>query len=137
MLAVPGRLILAVLVSLAILAGCGREGMYTPVELGSFIDELKADGVDGSLFIRAPFNEDMEYIAEYTIARYASTRVITLFKFKDVDQAEAGLREALNNDKLSGQARNATFVMAATFYPPDKEAVEKITALFVAHKFGR
>ena len=87
------------------------------------------------MFIRAPFNEDMEYVAEYTIARYASTRVITLFKFKDAEKAKAGLQEALKNDKLSGQASNATFVMAATFYPPDDEAVEKIKVLFLAHEF--
>ena len=28
-----------------------------------------------------------------------------------------------------------TFIMAATFYPPDAEAVEKIKALFLAHEF--
>jgi len=130
-----GRLIPALLVSLALLAGCSRQVVNTPPELGAFIGELKANGVDGSLFIRAPFSEDMEYIAEYTIARYASTRVVSLFKFKDAEKAGAGLREALENDKLSGQAGNATFVMAATFYPPDAEAVEKIKALFLAHKF--
>ena len=130
-----GRFIPAVLVALVLLAGCGQEVKYTPAELGAFIDDLKANGVDGSLLIRAPLNEDMEYIAEYTIARYASTRVVSFFKFKDAEKAEAGLREALKNDKLSGQASNASFVMAATFYPPDDEAVAKIKARFLAHKF--
>jgi hypothetical protein len=135
MRALISRLPLVALVALVILAGCSQVGVSTPVELTEFIDELKANGVDGSLFVRAPFNADMEYVAEYTIARYASTRVITLFKFKDAEKAGAGLHEALNNDKLSGQASNATFVMAATFYPPDNEAVEKIKALFLAYKF--
>jgi hypothetical protein len=110
--------------------------MNAPVELGAFINELKANGVDGSLFVRAPLNEDMEYVAEYTIARYASTRVISLFKYKDPEKAEAGLREALKNKKLAGQASNATFVLAVTFYPPDNEAVENIQALFLAHEFN-
>jgi predicted TIM-barrel fold metal-dependent hydrolase len=122
---------------MTLLAGCGQEAARTPAELGAFINELKANGVEGSLFVRAPFNADMDYIAEYTIARYASTRVISVFKFKDAEKAQANLQDALKNDKLSGQARNATFVMAATFYPPDEEAVEKIKALFLAHKFDR
>jgi hypothetical protein len=58
-----------------------------------------------------------------------------VFKFKDAEKAEANLQEALKNDKLSGQASNGTLVMAATFYPPDEEAVEKIKALFLAHEF--
>lgn len=132
----PARwFILTVLVSLILLAGCSQEVVSTPEELGAFIDELKANGVEGSLFIRAPFNENMEYVAEYTIAKYASTRVISLFKFKDAEKAEAGLREALKNGKLSGQASNAAFVMAATFYPPDDAAVTKIKAQFLAHQF--
>jgi hypothetical protein len=135
MRAAARRFIPAVIVALALLAGCGQEEIYTPAELGAFIDELKANGVEGSLFIRAPFNENMEYVAEYTIAKYASTRVISLFKFKDAEKAEAGLREALKNGKLSGQASNATFVMAATFYPPDDAAVARIKAQFLAHKF--
>ena len=122
-------------VSLVMLTGCSQEGVETPAELGVFIEELKENGVEGSLLIRAPFNEDMEYVAEYAIAKYASTRIITFFKFKDAEKVEANLTEALKNDKLSGQASNATFIMAATFYPPDKEAVEKIRALFLAHEF--
>jgi len=127
--------LISLLVSLALLSGCSEEGVKTPVEMSAFIEELKANGVEGSLLIRAPFNEDMEYVAEYAIAKYTSTRIISLFKFKDAEKAEANLQEALKNDKLSGQASNGTFVMAATFYPPDEEAVEKIKALFLAHEF--
>ena len=128
-------LLLAVFVALPLLAGCGQQAARSPAELESFIQELKTNGVDGSLFIRPPLNEDMEYVAEYTIARYASTRVISLFKFRDAGKAAAGLQEAMANDKLSGQASNGLFVMAATFYPPDKEAVAAIRTLFLAHRF--
>jgi len=127
--------LISLLVSLALLSGCSEEGVKTPVEMSAFIEELKANGVEGSLLIRAPFNEDMEYVSEYAIAKYTSTRIISVFKFKDAEKAEANLQEALKNDKLSGQASNGTFVMAATFYPPDEEAVEKIKALFLAHEF--
>ena len=122
-------------VSLVMLTGCSQEGVETPAELGVFIEELKENGVEGSLLIRAPFNEDMEYVAEYAIAKYTSTRIISFFKFKDSEKAEANLKEALKNEKLSGQASNGTFIMALTFYPPDKEAVEKIRALFLTHEF--
>ena len=127
--------LISLLVSLTLLSGCSEEGVKTPVEMSAFIEELKANGVEGSLLIRAPFNEDMEYVAEYAIAKYTSTRIISVFKFKDAEKAEANLQEALKNDKLSGQASNGMFVMAVTFYPPDEEAVEKIKALFLAHKF--
>jgi hypothetical protein len=129
------KFLVSLLVSLTLLSGCSEEGVKTPVEMSAFIEELKANGVEGSLLIRAPFNEDMEYVAEYAIAKYTSTRIISVFKFKDAEKAEANLQEALKNDKLSGQASNGTFVMAATFYPPDEEAVEKIKALFLAHEF--
>ena len=121
--------------SLALLGGCSQDGVKAPVELSAFIDVLKENGVDGSLLVRAPFNEDMEYIAEYAIARFASTRIISFFKFKDAEKADVNLQDLLKNDKLSGQASNGTFIMAATFYPPDDEAVEKIKALFLAHEF--
>jgi len=127
--------LVSLFLSLCLLAGCTQQDMKIPLELSGFIEELKANGVDGTLLIRAPFNEDMEYVAEYTIARYASTRIISLFKFKDAGKAEKNLQDALKNDKLSGQASNGAFVMAATFYPPDEEAVEKIKALFLAHEF--
>ncbi len=122
-------------VSLVLLTGCSEERVETPAALSAFIEELKANGVDGSLLVRPPFNEDMEYVAEYAIATIASTRIISLFKFKDAEKAGANLQQALQNEKLSGQAGNGTFVMAVTFYPPDEEAVEKIKALFLAHEF--
>jgi len=122
-------------VSLVLLTGCSQEGVQPPAEIGAFIEELKAEGVDGSLLVRAPFNADMDYVAEYTVARYASTRIISLFKFKDAEKAEVNLQESLRNDKLSGQAVNGRFVMAVTFHPPDEAAVEKIKALFLAHEF--
>ena len=131
------RLMLATLTVLGILCGCSQDNARLPDGLGTFLDELKANGVDGSVYLRAPFGEDMEYVAEYTIARYASTRVITLFRFRDEAGAATGLQQALQNDKLSGQAVNGLFVMAATFYPPDPAAVEKIRALFLAHRFGQ
>jgi len=121
--------------SLALLSGCSQEGVKAPADLSAFIDVLKENGVDGTLLVRAPFNEDMEYVAEYAIARFASTRIISFFKFKDAEKADANLQDLLKNDKLSGQASNGTFIMAATFYPPDDEAVEKIKALFLAHEF--
>ena len=121
--------------SLVMLTGCSQDGVQAPAELSVFVEELKENGVEGSLLIRAPFNEDMQYVAEYAIAKYASTRIVSFFKFKDAEKAEANLKEALKNPKLSGQASNGTFIMAATFYPPDEEAVEKIKAIFLAHEF--
>jgi hypothetical protein len=67
--------LISLLVSLTLLSGCSEEGVKTPVEMSAFIQELKANGVEGSLLIRAPFNEDMEYVAEYAIAKYTSTRI--------------------------------------------------------------
>ncbi len=122
-------------VLLIMLTGCSQEGVPAPAEIRAFIEELKGNGVEGSLHIRAPFNADMEYVAEYTISRYASTRIISLFKFKDAEKAEVNLQESLKNDKLSGQAANGRFVMAVTFHPPDEAAVEKIKSLFLAHGF--
>ena len=121
--------------ALVLLSGCGQEGVKAPLELSAFIEKLKDNGVDGALIIRAPINEDMEYVAEYTIAKYSSTRIISFFKCKDAEKAETNLKEALKYPKLSGQASNGTFIMAATFYPPDEEAVEKIKAIFLAHEF--
>jgi len=129
------HLLTGLLVSLFLLSGCSQQGVQTPPELRGFVEVLKAAGLDGSLLLRAPFNDDMEYVAEYTIARYASTRIISLFKFKDTEKAELNLQQALKNSRLSGQARNGVFVMAATFFPPDAEAVKKIKALFLAYKF--
>ena len=129
------RLLTGLFITMILLTGCSQDGMKAPDELSAFIDELKENGVDGSLLIRAPINEDMEYVAEYAIARYASTRIVSFFKFKSVEKVGANLEQVLENDKLSGQASNGTFIMAATFYPPDAEAVEKIKALFLAHEF--
>lgn len=124
-----------ILIPLILLSACSQEAVQAPRELDSFIEALQENGVDGYLTLREPVNADMEYVAEYTIARYMSTRIISLFKCKDAEKAAANLAEALKNPKLSGQARNGTFIMAATFYPPDEKAVEKIKALFLAHEF--
>ena len=129
------KFLTSLFVSLVLLTGCSQEGVQAPAEIRAFIEELKADGVEGSLHIRAPFNADMEYVAEYTVARYASTRIISLFKFKDAEKAEKNLQESLKNDKLSGQTANGRFVMVITFHPPDEAAVEKIKVLFLAHGF--
>ena len=128
-------LLISILVPLLLLNACSQEGMQVPLELSAFIEELKENGLDGSLALREPVNEDMEYVAEYAIAKYSSTRIISLFKCKDAESAEENLAEALKNPKLSGQARNGAFIMAATFYPPDEAAVQKIKAIFLAHEF--
>jgi len=120
---------------LAFLVGCGKQGTQTTHEVSSFIQELKANGVDGALQIKAPINDDMDYIATYVISAYTSTRILSFFKCRDQEKAEYNLREAMKNPKLSGQARNGTLIMAATFYPPDEEAVGRIKELFTAHKF--
>ncbi len=127
--------LMSLLLPLILLAGCSQEGVQAPLELSAFIEELKENGVDGSLTIRGPVNEDMEYVAEYAVAKYTSTRIISLFKCKDAEKTAANLEEALKNPKLTGQASNGTFIMAATFYPPDDEAVEKIKAIFLAYEF--
>lgn len=129
------KLLIGLIVILPLVTGCSQEGVKAPAELSGFLEELKANGVEGSLLIREPFNDDMEYVAEYAIAKYTSTRIISFFKFKDAEKAEANLEEALKNDKLSGQASNASFVMAAAFYPPDDEAVAKIKEMFLAYDF--
>jgi len=121
--------------TLILLSACSQQGVQAPPELSAFIEALQENGMDGYLTLRGPVNEDMEYVAEYTIAKYSSTRIISLFKCKDAEKAAANLAEALKNTKLSGQASNGTFIMAATFYPPDEKAVEKIKALFLAHEF--
>ena len=131
------RLLASFFLVMAAFTGCSQEGVQVPLELSSFIDVLKQEGVDGSIVIRRPINEDMEYVAEYSIAKYTSTRVLSFFKCKDVAKAQANFEESLKNTKLTGQARNGTIIMAATFYPPDDEAVEKIKALFLAHEFER
>ena len=128
-------LLVTVLMPMALLIACDPGAVQAPRELGPFFEVLKENGMDGSLTLRAPANADMEYVAEYAIAKYTSTRIISLFKFRDAAKAAANLEAALQNPKLSGQARNGTFVMAATFYPPDEETVDKIRAIFLAHEF--
>ena len=129
-----GIFAIAILLVLSML-GCSPKGTATTREVSSFIAELKAHGVDGSLKIEVPRNADMEYIANYVISAYTSTRVISFFKFKNQEQAEFNLAEAMRNPKFAGQSRNGTILMAATFFPPDEAAVEQIKTLFVAHKF--
>jgi len=129
------KLMMSILVPLILLSGCSQDDVQAPLDLSSFIEVLQENGVDGSLTLRGPVNEDMEYVAEYAIAKYSSTRIISLFKCKDAEKAAANLAEALKNPKLSGQASNGTFSMAATFYPPDEKAVEKIKAIFLVHEF--
>ena len=128
--------LISILVAVALLAACSQGDVQAPLELSGFIDVLQENGLDGSLTLRGPVNEDMEYVAEYAIARYSSTRIISLFKCKDAAKAAANLEAALQNPKLSGQARNGSFIMATTFYPPDKQAVERIRSLFLAHDFA-
>ena len=123
------------LLILMFLVGCSQQGTQTTHDVSSFIDELKANGVDGTLQIKAPINDDMDYVATYVISAYTSTRILTFFKCKDQEKAEYNLKEAMKNPKLSGQARNGTIIMAATFYPADEEAVGKIRELFTSHKF--
>lgn len=131
------KLLIYILVPLILLSACSQQGVQAPPELIPFIEALKENGVDGYLTLRGPVNEDMEYVAEYTIAKYSSTRIISLFKCKDAAKAAANLAEALKNPKLSGQASNGSFIMAATFYPPDEKAVEMIKAIFLAHEFEK
>lgn len=123
------------LLCLLLAAGCDPQGAGAPQEIDAFIETLRENGVDGTLVIRRPANPDIEYIAEYSIARYASTRIVSLFRFREGADVDAHLQEARRNDKLGGQARNGRFIMAATFYPPDAAAVEKIRTLFLAHAF--
>lgn len=117
------------------LAGCAQDEAEIAHDLAGFIEVLKAEGVDGSLTMRDPLNDDMVYMAEYAISMFISTRFISIFKCKDEQTAETNLQDALKNPKLSGQARNGRYLMAATFYPAEEEAVAKIKKLFLAHKF--
>ena len=129
------RLFVVAFLLLTPLLGCSPQGTQTTRDVSSFIEELKSNGVDGSLKIQVPNNSDMEYIANYVISAYTSTRIISFFKFKTEERAEFNLAEAMKNPKLSGQARNGKLLMAATFYPPDEAAINNIKALFMAHKF--
>ena len=127
--------ILGMLVLVMGVTGCARDGEEVDRDLGNFIEVLKAQGVDGDLAMRTPINDGMVYVAEYAISKFTSTRIISIFKCKDEQSAEVNLQDAMKNTKLSGQARNGRFVMAATFYPAEEEAVAKIKKLFLEHKF--
>jgi len=123
----------AILFLLAVLgsSGCTKEDRFSGLEISGFIDLLKDKGIEGTLDIDKPSNEDIEYVANYVISKYTSTRIISFFKFTSLDRAERNLQDALKNPKMSGQALNGAILMTATFYPPDEEAVEKIRELFL------
>ena len=104
--------------------------------MSGFIDVLKENGVDGDLMMERPSNEDIEYIASYQIAVFTSTRILSIFKFKTPEAAQSNLEQAMKNPRMTGQARNGTYVMAATFFPPDEEAVAAIRELFTSHQFA-
>jgi len=127
---------LGMLVLLVGLTGCAQEGAAEKDHaLGDFIEVLKAQGVDGDLTMQGPLNDDMLYVAEYAISKFTSTRIISILKCKDEKGAEKNLQDSLKNDKLSGQARNGRYLMVATFYPAEEQAVGKIKKLFLDHKF--
>lgn len=129
------RYLAVLLILLPLLSGCSPQGTPTTREINSFIEVLQANGVKGALEIGKPLNDDMDYVATYVISAYTSTRILSFFKCRDSEKAERNLAEALKNPKLSGQARNGSMLMVATFYPPDDEAVAGIKALFMAHRF--
>ena len=130
------RLAITIVVSIVALFGCSSEDTQSSFVISGFIDHLRDQGVDGTLDITVPDNEDIEYIANYVISKYTSTRIISFFKCTNTERAELNLREAMKNPKMSGQARNGPIFMAATFYPPDDEAVNKIKELFVNYEFN-
>ncbi len=102
----------------------------------SKIAAMKENGIHGDVTLEPPINDDMEYIASYQIAVFTSTRIVSIFKFKTLETAQFNLEEAMKNPRMTGQARNGTFVMAATFFPPDEAAVAAIRDLFVSHEFA-
>ncbi len=130
------RLLLAVLAVL-IVAGCNPRSPVAVEEMSTFLQFLKERGVDGSLAIEQPSNDDIEYVATISIATYTSTRALSLFRCQDEETAQRYLLEALENPRMSGQSRNGPIIMAATFFPPDEEAVEKIVELFPNYDFDQ
>jgi len=124
-------------VSVAMLLGCAGEDAHPTLAISGFTDHLKDQGADGTLQLDTPSNEDIEYVANYVISKFTSTRIVSFFKFTSVERAEFNLKEAMKNPKMSGQARNGTIIMAATFYPPDDEAVNKIKELFLNYDFEK
>jgi len=129
------RLAIVLLMTVTALFGCAREIANSDFAIGGFIDDLREQGIDGTLEVHPVDNEDIEYVASYVVSKFTSTRILSFFKCTTVESAEANLKEAMSNTKMSGQARNGTLIMAATFYPPDDEAVDKIRALFLDYKF--
>jgi len=127
--------LLIILVPLALLLGCGENTAYKSTTVSSFIDVLKQNGVDGTVEITFPDNKDWEYVANYVISAYTSTRILTFFKCRDEASAIKNLKASMENPKFSGQARNGAIIFAATFYPPDEKAVGEIRKLFLAHEF--
>ena len=127
--------LLSMLLPLFLLLGCGEDTAYRGTAIGSFVDVLKQNGVDGTVEIMIPDNEDIDYVATYVISAYTSTRILSFFKCGDEASAIRNLKDSMENPKLTGQARNGTIIFAATFYPPDDKAVQEIRALFLAHEF--
>ncbi|GEM_PF-1127328 len=126
---------ITLLVLIGLLAGCSPEPGQISTELSGFVTLLKQNGVEGKLSINLPENADIEYVATYAIAAYTSTRILTFFKLSDEQSAIKNLELLMENQKMSGQARNRTILMGATFYPPDDESVNKIKELFINHTF--
>lgn len=127
--------LIGMLVLMMGLTGCSQKALEADPALAAFLAVLKEEGVDGHLTIHSPLNDDMEYMAVFSISQYTSTRIISIFKCKDEQKAETNFQDSLKNEKLSGQARNGRYLIAATFFPEEPEAVEKIKVLFLAHKF--
>ena len=129
------RLLTILCLSTTPLSSCSQDPGYRVPGVSGFIDVLKENGIHGDLMMERPSNEDIEYIASYQIAVFTSTRILSIFKFKTPEAAQSNLEQAMKNPRMTGQARNGTFVMAATFFPPDEEAVAAIRELFTNHKF--
>ena len=129
------RILTVLFFSTILLFGCGQDPGSKIPGVSGFIDVLKENGIHGDLMMEPPFNDDMEYIASYQIAVFTSTRILSIFKFKTPQAAQSNLEDAMKNPRMTGQARNGTFVMAAIFFPPDEEAVAAIRELFTNHKF--
>ena len=123
------------LLSTILLVGCSQDPGYRVPGVSGFIDVLRENGIHGDLTMEPPFNDDMEYIASYQIAVFTSTRILSIFKFKTPEAAQSNLEDAMKNPRMTGQARNGTFLLAATFFPPDEEAVAAIRELFINHNF--
>ncbi len=129
------RILTVLFLSTVLLVGCSQDPGYRVAGVSGFIDVLKENGIHGDLMMERPSNEDIEYIASYQIAVFTSTRILSIFKFKTPEAAQSNLEEAMKNPRMSGQARNGTFLMAAIFFPPDEAAVAAIRELFMNHEF--